>query len=309
MSLNVFKQNEFLKLMLTYPDFKFMKKILFKNYSLVFAAILIYGASTLTGCLASSYLPNNHNVPLLKEQGELRGSASFNLTQPATTLYTSPSAQVNLAYAPTKNIGLILNGGFSGKGFTPLPVVDSFNFYRSFNGLNGELGVGFFTPMANDNLRFEIYALGGLGSTASSIFSFNRQTLLSQDRLRVGYTTLALQPVIGYRMGVFEAALSLKAMGMNFRVNRNQNNVNVAIIDEFVDGLETAFNPTWNFMLEPALTLRGGWDNVKIQGQVGMNAFVTSIGGSAWGSLGVQFNLNPTASSSKGSSSNRRNRK
>jgi hypothetical protein len=281
-----------------------MKKFLLKNYAPVFAVAFIYNTFLLTGCLANAYLPNNHNVPLLEKKGELKASATVNLTS-STPFFTissiTPSVQVNLAMAPIDNLGLIFNGGYSSRG---LGSDDDFrntkyhsDYYKINQGFNWELGCGIM-KQPSKNLFLEIYALGGSGAT-TSIYSFYQFTSgggsssRTTQPIRVDYSTFSLQPVIGHRDGRLETALSLKATGINFRVARDQRNVDIKDLEALIVDFETYQSKFFlNPRIESAFTLRYGWENFKIQGQAGVGLFIINpLASSLWGSLGVQLNL------------------
>jgi hypothetical protein len=288
-----------------------MKKFLLKNYAPVFAAVFIYNAFLLTGCLANAYLPNNHNVPLLEKKGDFMVSAAVNLTIPATFFInsTTPSAQVNLAFAPIDNLGLIFNGGYSGKSLglssDIRKISASENSYNTVQGFNWELGCGI-VKQSKEKLFLEIYALGGSGSTTSiyyfyQLFSFSGSSSRTTQPIRVDYTTFSLQPVLGIRSSNLEVALSLKTTGLGFKIPENQKNVDPRDIDVLLaENSNTLYNLGLNYRAESALTLRYGWQNIKIQGQAGTGLFIDNpFVWSFWGSLGVQLNLSTFKEKSK----------
>ena len=75
-----------------------------------------------------------------------------------------------------------------------------------------------------------------------------------------------VQPVIGFRSRYFEAAASLRVMGLRY------SDIEGSLIFGGEDQVQLLSSRTRHTLLEPALTVRGGFDTVKLQVQLGWSA-------------------------------------
>ena len=179
------------------------------------------------GCASGLYAPNMQNVPLFQEKNEIRINAAYGITD------ADNAVELQLAYAPTANIGIQANA-----------LLHGYDFYLSkFN---------------NKHWVFETYGLLGLGQ-AFPAFSYYKEGYKQ-------YGKFSLQPAIGFTAKGFDAALSARASYL-------LNDVAWKRIDENSDEYGKYYKSN-SFLIEPAITLRGGWKYVKLQTQLG-----ASIGG------------------------------
>lgn len=198
----------------------------------------------ISACSPKYYSPNTQNVPLISEKGDKDLTFSGNGNQ----------VEFQGAMGLSNNIAIKASGSF----FIPADEDNG-------NGGTGkliEVGGGYFTPVSQ-NFVFETYAVVGFGSVKNhfeSDGSANPQTAgdLSADVLRYG-----IQPNFGYKSKNFEAIISSRF------VNLNYNNVKGDLIyqgDSQISYLEANKS---NFLIEPALTLRAGFEKIKFQAQLG----------------------------------------
>lgn len=204
--------------------------------------ITIVGATFLAGCNPKFYTPNTQNVPLISEKGETNLVLSGNGNQ----------LELQAAYGLTEKIALKANGGL----FFPPEV-------NNGNGGSGkfiELGAGYFKPI-NTNFVFETYAIVGFGSVENhlpSTIAANPQTTgdISASIFRYG-----LQPNFGYKSENFSAAVSSRF------VNLVYSDIKGDLIFENANQVNYLKDHASNFLIEPAITLKGGFEKVKLQVQ------------------------------------------
>ncbi|MDD4149224.1 MAG: hypothetical protein PHE33_04285 [Bacteroidales bacterium] len=206
--------------------------------------ILLVMAVAFVSCNPKFYTPNTQNVPLITEKGETNLTLSGNFNQ----------VEFQGAYGLFENIAIKTNAGL----FIPSDLENG-------NGGSGkfiEFGGGYFKPL-NNNFVFETYAIIGLGTFENhfpSTMDSHPQTLgdISANILRIG-----IQPNFGYKSKYFSVALSSRI------VNLSYSNISGDLI--FEDANQLAYlkdNPS-NYLLEPALTIKAGFEKLKLQVQYG----------------------------------------
>jgi len=105
---------------------------------------------------------------------------------------------------------------------------------------------------------FETYGLFGLGSVENHFPSATTATINS-GKISANLMRYGIQPVIGYKSKYFSVAGSARV------VNLNYSNISGDLIYQNEDQRTYLENHKSNFLIEPALTLRGGIEKVKIQ--------------------------------------------
>ncbi|WP_017260253.1 hypothetical protein [Pedobacter arcticus] len=203
-------------------------------------AILAGLALLISACSPKYYSSNTQNVPLISAKGEKNLSLAGNGNQ----------IEFQGAMGVSNNIAIKANGAF----FIPAKEDNG-------NGGSGklfEVGGGYFTPI-NQNFVFETYAILGFGSMKNH-FEPNGGDGgdISANVVRYG-----IQPNFGYKSKNFEAAISSRFVNLNYNgVKGNlvyQGNNQVTYLEE----------NNSNFLIEPALTLRAGFEKLKFQAQIG----------------------------------------
>jgi hypothetical protein len=96
--------------------------MLHKNCILRFILLILPILIFLNSCQTSAFLPQTHNVPLFTDKNQLR--INTNLTHRAIDL--------NIAYSPSKHIGLLLNGAFTRNYIKPEIAIGAFKQYNKF---------------------------------------------------------------------------------------------------------------------------------------------------------------------------------
>lgn len=196
------------------------------------------------GCSPRYYSPNTQNVPLLSEKGELNLSASGNANQ----------FEFQGAYAVTDGFAIQANGGL----FVPKDADNGDGGRGKFI----EIGAGYFTPVA-ENFVFELYGLAGSGSVENDLRSRATTDPATTGKISANVFRYGIQPNFGFKSKYFTAAVSSRIVGLNY------SNVEGSLIYDGVNQQTYLRDNSSNFLIEPALTLRGGVDMVKLQLQIG----------------------------------------
>jgi hypothetical protein len=203
-------------------------------------------------------VPNAHNVPLFQAKHEVRLSAGAC----AGDEYTGGDFQA--AVAITDHIGVMVNG-FTAKGeeeyeefhLFSSPYDDPEIIHNTGKGHFVEFGPGLYIPLfGHEKGVFETFAGIGSGSVTSGYNS------TSSD---IKFQRYSLQPSIGYTGRVFDIAFSTRFAILNYTDIKYQTGLPA---DEILY-LRNLSEKNLSLLIEPAVTIRLGYQNVKLQGQFG----------------------------------------
>jgi len=224
--------------------------------------ILLLICSTLTGCGAIYYVPNTQNVPVMKERGQTNLSIGLNASE------STDGFELQGAYGLTDKIALQLNTDW----------VSSSESDSNGSGHLIELGAGYYKNLSR-SFVFETYGLMGFGSLKYEN-NYN-----SPQEIKANFFRIGLQPSISFTSKYFIASLSGRLANINY------NSVNGNYYE--VDYLK-ANNSHW--LIEPALTLQAGFEDVKLLIQFQISDNLTNPDFSqdySLVSIGLKVNLNP----------------
>jgi hypothetical protein len=210
-------------------------------------------ATLLTGCAHDYYFSSIQNVPLFKEKYEFHLAGSYGIGD------ESQSGELQTAFAVTNHLGIMANFMKTKAG--------SFAEEDYVSGRNYDFGIGYFRPVGSAAV-FEIYS--GLGRNDQhhgySTSQYNQTTgqdeYVSSGKSYLHFTKYYIQPAFGIAFDYFDAAASIRFNQLNFTsVNYNITDHSEDI--EIMDLLSTGHH----YIAEPAITLRSGWRNMKVQFQ------------------------------------------
>jgi len=217
------------------------------------------------------YLPNMVNTPLFEDEGEIQASGGIGLS----------GYDLQLAYAATDHIGVMANSSFLSQ---TSDTTDEYHKHDFF-----EVGVGYYTHIS-DNATISLYGGYGLGNVESKVAN----NLVDEDFTDASFHRLFVQPSIGIATKHFDASLAPRLVFVD--VEYSQSPLNEA----------SGYQP----LIEPVLTTRFGFENVKFITQAGLSfpfisdnldfdtqPFMFSIG------LHLNFDLISNGDSGSGSSS------
>ncbi len=141
-----------------------------------------------------------------------------------------------ISYALTDHIGLALNGSFANR------TSDSTENYHKHNFV--ELGTGYYTKMGKVG-RFETFGGVGFGNTRGGYSND-----LWSAYTNANYTRLYLQPGIGIATAPFDGSLAARLAFVNLKQGSQRST---------------------GVFLEPVITLKTGFKNVKLSVQIGLS--------------------------------------
>lgn len=230
--------------------------------------ILVVGTCFLS-CNPKYYTPNTQNVPLISEKGESNLTLSGNGNQ----------VEFQGAFGISENVALQVNGGL----FIP-PDLDNGN---GGSGKFLEFSGGYFKAMTN-NLVFETYAILGLGSFENHLPSTTNNNPQTKGDISANIFRIGIQPNFGYKSKHFAAAISSRL------VNLSYNDIKGDLIFENINQPVYLKENSSNLLLEPAVTLRGGFENFKLQMQFGYSLNLSNSNfrqDNSFLTMGLNFNF------------------
>jgi hypothetical protein len=212
----------------------------------------LFLSAFLCSCSHYYYVPSTQNVPLFREQNEIRISGTRAGGE------ESVSNEVQCAYSVTGKIGIMADFMSSRGGDRPAN-----NNWAKGNYFDG--AIGYYKPLSKYGV-FEIY--GGIGRSNQHhhyMSSFSSSGSLSRSDGGISdlsFTKIFVQPSFGFTFKGFDIAASTRICILSFHNINNQITGNV----EEYKTLNNISNDS-HFFLEPAITIRGGWKYVKLQFQ------------------------------------------
>lgn len=185
------------------------------------------------------YAPNTVNVPLHTQKGQFNATAAINIAQDhsATELQSSYAFSPNLA--AMGNLYLL-------------------NKNSSASASLLELGFGTFKKL-NKKIVAELYT-GAALATVNNYYGTDKSSQYS----KLKGNRFFIQPNIGFKSRFFDAAFSLRFCNMLYSTFATDS-VPLGMETESLNYLRS--HPS-QWIMEPAFTLRGGFENAKLQLQV-----------------------------------------
>lgn len=231
---------------------------------------LIILVMSITSCAPRYYAPDTHNVPLFSGKGETNLEVAGNTER----------IEIQASHAITSNIGLKANGGFL------LPR--NFETSRGGSGRMMEIGVGYYTPMKGKWI-FETYGNVAFGS-AENVSEGNTIDILDVEGMLTNkFKRFSIQPNIGFKTEDIVFAFSTRFGGLFMSDFEGVLNFNG------VDQKSYLMRNDAHFLIEPALTIKGVWNNFTFGAQMGYSGNVTKTDFQQYKSymvltLGYRFN-------------------
>ncbi|NHB69371.1 hypothetical protein [Perlabentimonas gracilis] len=237
-----------------------------------------------SSCVPLYYMPNNANIPLLKEEGETVAQAHYGATDDMNFF------GLNAAHAIGKNTALMFNTSAfitdhkPEEVSSPIEIENNRNYNSSVRAFMAEAGVGFFIPVSKDSVFvFETYAGYGL-------YSANR-ALNSNQSITYNIHRPFIQPSIGIRYKRVELSYGLRLSKLFFANSRPSTAFEI-------DEIAMSGYDVWDkaFRLEHSFTLGIGNDRIKAQIQWINTPFfnilsetATGIEGNSNISMGIRY--------------------
>ena len=224
------------------------------NYFFIIINILFF-----LSCSVSSdiYAPNSINTPLFKDKKEFQ---MVLLAKDKTNdEQTSYAIDLQMAYAFHENFAFLINGQniYQNKPENNYSIADEYKLNYI------EMAPGYFTNFGN--IIFEIYGGYGLG---------NINLYTDNDRAELNFNKFFIQPSIGKSTKYIDFAFSSKISFLaynkvDFKEYTDQGLLSLP--NFFWKEKETIIEEMTYPFIEPALTFRLGYKQIKIMGQLGMS--------------------------------------
>jgi len=206
-------------------------------------AIAFFHAALLSGCTHYYYVANVQNVPLFKEKNEYRLSGIY------AEGNESNCVEVQGAYSVTDKIGIMTNFMSARNGDL------STKNYGKGNYIEG--AIGYYKPIKKHEV-VEVY--GGLGGGNQHHEYTNLYYDTYQGSSEMTCLKYFIQPSLGLTFNEFDVALSTRFCGLAYTNIENH----IYRDSYYYDALSGLSNKN-HFFIEPALTIRGGWKQAKLQ--------------------------------------------
>ncbi len=219
-------------------------------------------AITLSGCIHYYYIANVQNVPLFTEKNEFSASGQIGFASDAGWNETT-CIDLQTAYSLTNHIGIMLNYMWAYENYQP--EESTVKDYGRGSYLEG--AAGYYKPFGQYGL-FEIY--GGVGTSGQHHQYANSYSNTIEGTSDLSFIKIFLQPSVGLKLNrsdvsflkPFDLAFSTRVYNINFG-KVNYTNSEIAEYENF-----SALSAENHYFIEPAFTIRGGWENVKLQFQI-----------------------------------------
>ena len=218
------------------------------NFKYISIAVLVISVAS---CSPKYYIPNTQNVPLISERGETNLVLSGNGNQ----------VEFQGAHGISEKLAIKANGGL----FIPSNLDNG-------NGGSGnfiELGLGYYKPIAS-NFVFETYAIVGMGSFENHMPSTIADYPLTKGDISGTILRYGIQPNFGFKSKYFSAAVSSRI------VNLTYSDIKGDLMFENVNQPAYLKSNASNLLIEPAFTLKGGFEKLKLQLQIGYSLNLTN---------------------------------
>lgn len=215
-------------------------------------ALAILPSFLFCGCSHYYYVANVQNVPMFREKNEYRLAGNFGGGDESSGL------DIQAAYSVSDKMGIMANFMTAWGGNHP-----DGNWAR---GSLLEGGAGYYKPFAESGI-FEIY--GGLGASNQHHQYMSGYPAQNNSTADLSSLRVFVQPSVGLSNNLFDIAFSTRFCGLAFTHVNNYTPAGFGGYDEL-----NALESKSHFFLEPALTLRLGWKNVKLQFQTEYSGYV-----------------------------------
>lgn len=208
--------------------------------------------SVLLQACNTAYVPNTVNVPLMRNANEFR-------------LYADPKINVQASYAITDEVGVMASGHL---------VTDRKNdgdtgVIQQGSGSQYEAGIGYQrllmrNVITSGDLVGEVYVGAGFGS-------LRLDHVVDNKSYEVSAMKIFLQPSLGFSHQYIEVAFTPRVVGLMYGEPTTQYTDDELDIKE----LPNRTKPM-HWFVEPAITVRAGIQEVKLQFQIGQSFHLSS---------------------------------
>ncbi len=186
------------------------------------------------GCGPEYYVPNSQNIPIMKSKSQTNLGIGYNESE-----YTR-GLELQAAHAVTNHFALQLNGDW---------IKSDASDDLKATGRMLEVGAGYFKNVAR-NFTFETYGLLCFGKVELE------NNTSETNNFSAKFNRVGIQPSLSYSRKHFSTSLSSRIVHLKYK------DINGSSNDFDPDYLKNN-NTYW--LLEPALTIQVGSENLKFQ--------------------------------------------
>lgn len=247
-----------------------------KTSRIMLAAVAF--AAIISSCTRNIYAPYCQPVTLFNQQGEYQITAAvsdefFNSGVSNYTDSTASTHRTHLNYE-TSGHNFVAQGAYAITDY--LAVAGGLSLYRKgnkdvqnltdYDAINyGEVAAGYYKPI-NTQLTFEVYAGTGLSSQKHKFSTAGWANLKSSK--------IFIQPNFGYTSPIFDVGASARMSYLKYFGLKNKIDPSISYWanSDHIYMNDASHRNFW--LLEPALTMRMGWQSFKVQYQL---AFVLQL--------------------------------
>lgn len=225
------------------------------NFKLLFACMVLLYATSCT----TYYVPNSQEIPLFTAKNQGRANVGYTFFPEGTKAF-----KYSGSYSFSDHFGATANMFF---------VSESDNHSKNYHGtiLKGTsvgLGLVHFLPVSKKHVFETTFGFAG-GNARNGAITINNATIEN----KVSFINIFIQPSIGLVKKNFEMAISLKYnlhTFLDLNVSLVQEAKLHALNQQEYNGktyYDYPINKTFH-VLEPAITIRYGWEKVKLGLQI-----------------------------------------
>lgn len=211
---------------------------------------LLSGIFLLNGCSPKYYQPPSLNVPMLYA----RNQAAISIAA------QKERAELMAGYTLSDNTALLLNGGYF------FPTDDEQGDGGS--GFFAETGVGYYTNLSS-YFTTDVYGIVGYGRVENHFPSTQENYPSTSATIHANLFRYGVQPSFCFHWRYVDAALSLRTTGLHY------GGVEGDLVFDSTNQKSFLEQQSGMLLLEPALTLRVGYNFLKLQAQLGNSYNIT----------------------------------
>ena len=208
-----------------------------------FQLLIAATGALLAGCSPKFYVPNTQNVPMIQAQRQSNLTVAGNGNQ----------VEFQGAYGLTDGLAVQVNGGWV------IPRDED-----NGNGGSGRLieaGLGYFKNI-NESWLFDTYALAGIGRMENHFPTSLPSNPATTGKISANIARYSVQPSLSFHRKYFSVTGSARLSSLNY------SSIEGSLFFDNLDQVAYLRDSKSNVLIEPALTLRGGLEKIKLQIQM-----------------------------------------
>lgn len=207
--------------------------------------ILLFLTILTLGCSPEYYVPNSQNIPIMQSKGQTNLGFNYNISD------LTQGFEFQAAHAISNHIALQFNGDWVNK--VGKDYLSDGSEEIKAKGSMLEFGAGYFKNLT-PHFVFETYGLFCFGN-----FELKKYTNQNGfDSFSAKFSRIGIQPSLSYNRKNYSFSFSSRLANLKYNdINGGENT------PDFDPNYLKTNNTYW--LLEPALTIQAGSENVKFQ--------------------------------------------